>query len=153
MEINRDQRRLIVHRLRELLGSLDNKRVGLLGLAFKPNTDDMREAPSIDVAHMLAREGATVQGYDPVAMPVAERSMPDVRMCNSPYELAEGCDALVVMTEWNEFKHLDLARVRSLMRTPVVVDGRNIYEPRTLWEAGFLYRGIGRGYNHSHTEE
>lgn len=153
MEINRDQRRLIVHKLRDMLGSLDGKRIGLLGLAFKPNTDDMRDAPAIEVGHMLVREGAEVQGYDPVAMGVAVRVMPDVVMCKSAYELAEGCDALVVMTEWNEFKQLDLARVRSLMRTPVIVDGRNVYEPQTMLEAGFLYRGIGRGYNHSHAEE
>jgi UDPglucose 6-dehydrogenase len=153
MEINRDQRRLIVQKLRDMLGGLTGKRVGLLGLAFKPNTDDMREAPSIEVAHMLTREGMEVRGYDPVAMLVAERVMPEVTMCKNPYELAEGCDGLVVMTEWNEFKHLDLARVRSMMRTPVVIDGRNVYEPRTMWEAGFLYRGIGRGYNHFHTEE
>jgi len=153
MDINRDQRRQIVHKLRELLGSLDGKRIGLLGLAFKPNTDDMRDAPSIEVAHIMAREGAEVRGYDPVAMAVAERVMPEIVMCKTPYALAEGCDALVLMTEWNEFKHLDLARIRSLMRTPVVLDGRNIYEPQAMWEAGFLYRGIGRGYNHPHIEE
>ena len=152
MDINRDQRRQIVHKLRELLGSLDGKRIGLLGLAFKPNTDDMRDAPSIEVAHIMAREGAEVRGYDPVAMAVAERVMPEIVMCKTPYALAEGCDALVLMTEWNEFKHLDLARIRSLMRTPVVLDGRNIYEPQAMWEAGFLYRGIGRGYNHPHTD-
>jgi UDPglucose 6-dehydrogenase len=153
MEINRDQRRLILHKLRDLLGSLAGKRIGLLGLAFKPNTDDMREAPSIEVSHMLVREGSEVRAYDPVAMVVAERLMPEVIMCSNPYEMAEGCDALVVLTEWNEFKHLDLARIRAIMRTPVIIDGRNVYEPRTMWEAGFLYRGIGRGYNHSHTEE
>ncbi len=153
MEINRDQRRLMVQKLRDMLGGLAGKRIGLLGLAFKPNTDDMREAPSIEVAHMLNREGCEVRGYDPVAMGVAERAMPDVIMCHNPYEMAEGCDALVVLTEWNEFKHLDLTRVRTLMRTPVVIDGRNVYEPRTMWEAGFLYRGIGRGYNNSRNEE
>ncbi len=153
MEINRDQRRLIVQKLRDMVGGLAGKRIGLLGLAFKPNTDDMREAPSIEVAHMLLREGCEVRGYDPVAMSVAERVMPDVVMCSNPYELAEGCDSLVVMTEWNEFKHLDLARVRSIMRTPVVIDGRNVYEPQTMLEAGFLYRGIGRGYNGSRNEE
>ncbi len=152
MDINRDQRRQIVQKLRELLGSLDGKRIGLLGLAFKPNTDDMRDAPSIEVAHILAREGAEVRGYDPVAMTVAERVMPEIVMCKTPYTLAEGCDALVLMTEWNEFKHLDLARIRSSMRTPVVLDGRNVYEPQAMWEAGFLYRGIGRGYNHPHTD-
>jgi UDPglucose 6-dehydrogenase len=153
MEINRDQRRLILHKLRDLLGGLSGKRIGLLGLAFKPNTDDMREAPSIEVAHMLLREGAEVRGYDPVAMGVAERVMPEVIMCTNPYEMAEGCEALVVMTEWNEFKNLDLARLRSSMHKPVIIDGRNVYEPNAMWEAGFLYRGIGRGYNHSHVEE
>jgi UDPglucose 6-dehydrogenase len=152
MDINRDQRRLIVHKLRDLLGALDCKRIGLLGLAFKPNTDDMRDAPSVEVAHMLQREGAEVRGYDPVAMAVAAKTMPNVSMCGNPYELAEGCDALVLMTEWNEFKHLDLARLRSIMRMPVMVDGRNVYEPGVMWEAGFLYRGVGRGYNHDRTE-
>jgi len=152
MDINRDQRRQVVHKLREMLGSLDGKRIGLLGLAFKPNTDDMRDAPSLEVAHILVREGAEVRGYDPVAMAVAERAMPEIVMCKTPYALAEGCDALVLMTEWNEFKHLDLARIRSLMHTPVLLDGRNVYEPQAMWEAGFLYRGIGRGYNHPHTD-
>ncbi|MCU0507209.1 MAG: UDP-glucose/GDP-mannose dehydrogenase family protein [Anaerolineae bacterium] len=152
MDINRDQRRLIVHKLREVLGTLDGKLIGMLGLAFKPNTDDMRDAPSIEVAHMLQREGAAVRGYDPVAMGVATKMAPSVEMCANPYDLAEGCDALVLMTEWNEFKHLDLGRLRSIMRTPVMVDGRNVYEPRTMLEAGFLYRGVGRGYNRERAE-
>ncbi len=153
MDINRDQRRLIVHKLRELLGSLRGKRIGLLGLAFKPNTDDMRDAPAVEIANILLREGATVCAYDPVSMSVAERVAPEIELAPGPYELAEGSDALVLVTEWNEFKHLDLPRIRSLMRTPVVVDGRNVYEPQTMWEAGFLYRGIGRGYNCSNPVE
>jgi UDPglucose 6-dehydrogenase len=147
MEINRDQRRQVVHHLREALGMLRGKRIGVLGLAFKPNTDDMRDAPSVEVIHMLGREGADVSAYDPVANHVAERLLPGIRLAKSAYELAEGIDALVLITEWNEFKHLDLARLRSLMRTPVFVDGRNVYEPRSMWEAGFLYRGMGRVYN------
>jgi UDPglucose 6-dehydrogenase len=147
MEINRDQRRQIVQKLREMLGTLRDRKVGLLGLAFKPNTDDMRDAPSIEVAHMLLREGAQIVGYDPVAHPVAHRVLPELSLASNPYDLAVGCDALVLVTEWNEFKHLDLARVRALMRTPVFVDGRNVYEPEAMREAGFLYRGIGRGYN------
>ncbi len=147
MEINRDQRRLVVHKLRDLLGTLRGKRIGLLGLAFKPNTDDMRDAPSVEIAHMLLREGAEVVAYDPVAMPVAERVAPEIQLANSPYAVAEGADAIVLVTEWNEFKHLDLPRLRSLMRTPVFIDGRNVYEPQMMWEAGFVYRGIGRGYN------
>jgi UDPglucose 6-dehydrogenase len=146
MEINRDQRRQVVQKLREMLGTLRDRRIGLLGLAFKPNTDDMRDAP-IEIAHMLLREGAQVAGYDPVAHPVAQRVMPELPLAPNPYELAVGCDALVLVTEWNEFKHLDLNRLRDLMQTPVFVDGRNVYEPETMREAGFLYRGIGRGYN------
>ncbi len=153
MEINRDQRRLVVQKLRELLGTLRGKRIGFLGLAFKPNTDDMRDAPSVEIAHMVIREGAEVKGYDPVAMPVAERVMPEVKMARNPYEVADGADALVLLTEWNEFKHLDLGRIRAAMRMPVIIDGRNVYEPQAMWEAGFLYRGIGRGYSQDHSQD
>jgi UDPglucose 6-dehydrogenase len=146
MEINRDQRRHVVHILRDLLGSLRDRRIGLLGLAFKPNTDDMREAPSLDIAHILLGEGADVVGYDPVAMPVAARIVPNLTLAKNAYELATGCDALVLVTEWNEFKHLDLARLRSVMKTPVCIDGRNVYEAEVMRQAGFIYRGIGRGY-------
>jgi len=135
----------IVRKLREVLGGLDGAVVGLLGLAFKPNTDDMREAPSVYLAGMLLREGAKVKGYDPEAMGNARRLLPEVRLCRDPYDLAEGCDALVVVTDWNEFKQLDLFRLRELMRRPVVVDGRNIYEPRLMRELGFIYHGMGRG--------
>lgn len=147
MEINRDQRRQVIHKLRELLGSLRDRTVGLLGLAFKPNTDDMREAPSVDIARMLIHEGARVRGYDPVAMGVAARVIPEIELAPDPYKLAEGCDALVVCTEWNEFKHLDLARIRDLMREPVLIDGRNIYDPKQMYALGFKYRGMGRGYS------
>jgi UDPglucose 6-dehydrogenase len=146
MDINRDQRRHVVHILRDLLGTLRDRKIGLLGLAFKPNTDDMREAASLDIAHILLGEGAEVVAYDPVSMPVAARMMPNLTLAKNPYELAAGCDALVLVTEWNEFKHLDLARLRSVMKTPVCVDGRNVYEPEVMREAGFIYRGIGRGY-------
>jgi UDPglucose 6-dehydrogenase len=147
MEINRDQRRQVVYKLRELLGSLRARKIGLLGLAFKPNTDDMRDAPSIEIAHVLMREGAEVIGYDPVAQQTAQRVIPELPLTKSPYDLAQGCDALVLLTEWNEFKHLDLARIKAAMKTPVFVDGRNVYDPETMREAGFLYRGVGWGYN------
>ncbi|PKO23000.1 MAG: UDP-glucose 6-dehydrogenase [Chloroflexi bacterium HGW-Chloroflexi-1] len=147
MAINRDQRRQIVYKLRDALGALQDRKIGLLGLAFKPNTDDMRDAPSVEIAHMLVREGAQVAGYDPVAHQVAQRVVPELALAKNPYELADGCDALVLLTEWNEFKHLDLARIRAAMRTPVFVDGRNVYEPAAMRETGFLYRGMGRGYN------
>ncbi len=154
MEINEFQRKLIVHKLRELLDNdLKDKVIGLLGLAFKPNTDDMREAPSITIAELLTEAGATVKGYDPVSMKVAEQVMPDVCLCKDAYEVAAGCDALVVVTEWNEFKNLDLERIKKSMRQPVMVDGRNIYEPEIMGKLGFKYRGIGRGYNGSHNVE
>ncbi len=151
MDINRDQRRLVIHKLREILGTLRDQLVGLLGLAFKPNTDDMREAPSVDIAHMLLHEGARVRGYDPVALGVAARVLPEIELASDPYQLAEGCDALVVCTEWNEFKHLDLARIKGVMRRPVLIDGRNLYDPDQMRELGFEYRGMGRGYSVSET--
>jgi UDPglucose 6-dehydrogenase len=146
MDINRDQRRQVVDKVRELLGGLEQKVIGLLGLAFKPNTDDMRDAPAIEIADMLRDGGARVQGYDPVAMVVAGRQMPGVKLCEDAYEVAGGADALVVVTEWNEFKQLDLARLKSMMRQPVNVDGRNIYDPAVMQRHGFQYRGMGRGY-------
>ncbi|HIC89633.1 MAG TPA: UDP-glucose/GDP-mannose dehydrogenase family protein, partial [Anaerolineae bacterium] len=146
MDINRDQRRKVIHTLRELLGGhLRDRVVGLLGLAFKPNTDDMREAPAVEIAHLLDTEGAIVKGYDPVAMASAKRELPYVQLASDPYDLAQGCDALVVCTEWNEFKHLDMPRIRQAMRCPVIIDGRNIYDPEAMYRHGFVYRGIGRG--------
>jgi UDPglucose 6-dehydrogenase len=146
LDINRDQRRQVVHKLREVLGSLDEKVIGVLGLAFKPNTDDMREAPSVELIHLLQSEGATIRAFDPVAAPNASLYLHDVTLCEDAYEVAEAADALVVVTEWNEFKHLSLARLKAVMRQPVVVDGRNIYDPEIMQELGFVYRGVGRGY-------
>jgi UDPglucose 6-dehydrogenase len=144
MEINNYQRRLAVIKARELLGSLNGKVIGLLGLAFKPNTDDMRDAPAISIAHALQLEGAVVQGYDPVSMSHAGRLMPGVKLCDSAYDAAAGADALVVCTEWNEFKQLDLARLKSLMKQPNLVDGRNLYDAAWMKRMGFNYRGMGR---------
>ncbi|MBM3136276.1 MAG: UDP-glucose/GDP-mannose dehydrogenase family protein, partial [Chloroflexi bacterium] len=122
-----------------------DKTIGLLGLSFKPNTDDMREAASLEVVHLLAHEGARLKGYDPVAMPVAARVLPQVTLCATPYDLAQDADGLVVVTEWNEFRQLDMARLKTLMRQPVLVDGRNIYDPAEMARLGFVYRGVGRG--------
>jgi UDPglucose 6-dehydrogenase len=118
--------------------------VGLLGLGFKPNTDDLREAPSIDIAKDLLKKGAIVRAYDPAAGAAARKLLPELDLRKSPYALARGADALVVVTEWNEFRLLDLARLRRAMRRPVLVDGRNIYDPAEMHELGFVYRGIGR---------
>jgi UDPglucose 6-dehydrogenase len=144
MDINRDQRRKVVHRLRQELGRLQDKRIGLLGLAFKPNTDDMRDAPAVEIGNLLRSEGAQIKGYDPVAMQVATRYLPDIALAEDPYDLAEGCDAIVVCTEWNEFRHLDLRRVHASMRQPVVFDGRNIYDPENMTRLGFRYHAVGR---------
>jgi len=146
MEINDDQRRMVVRKLKKALDGLKDKTIGLLGLAFKPNTDDMREAPSIDVARMLMDAGASVRAYDPVAMENAAKVLPNVEFVDGAYEVAEGCDAMVVVTEWNEFKNLDMVRVRGLMKQSVIIDGRNIYDPQVMKELGFYYRGVGRGY-------
>ena len=147
IDINRDMRRWAVFNLREMTGgSLDGKRIGVLGLAFKPNTDDIRESPALEIARMLQNEGAFVAGYDPVAMPNAARAVPNLHLTEDPYELAEKSDALLVCTEWNEFKQLDLGRIKDLMQKPVVVDGRNIYDPAKMYELGFRYRAVGRSY-------
>jgi UDPglucose 6-dehydrogenase len=148
MDINDFQRKTVVLKTRDILGDdLTGRTVGLLGLAFKPNTDDMREAPSIDVAHMLQGAGAAVKGYDPVSMEWAGRIMPGVQLAEDAYELVSGCDAVIVCTEWNEFKQLDLEQVKRLMKQPVIVDGRNIYEPGLMRTFGFTYVGVGRGYD------
>jgi UDPglucose 6-dehydrogenase len=147
MDINSDRRPMVLNRLTEMLGDLNGKRIGLLGLSFKPNTDDMRDAPAIDISNALIAAGASVRGYDPVAMEVARPLLPEVEMFSDVYQMAEGCDALVVVTEWNEFKNLDLESIRDVMRQPVVFDGRNIYDPAVMKSLGFRYRGLGRGYN------
>jgi UDPglucose 6-dehydrogenase len=147
MDINDDRMRILVEHVENLLGKIEKMEIGLLGLAFKSNTDDMREAPAQKIAALLQQRGAAVRAYDPVAMENAARTIPGIRMCPDPYALAEGADALVVVTDWNEFKQLDLPKVRKLMRAPNLIDGRNIYEPEEMKALGFRYRGIGRGYN------
>jgi len=143
-DINRDQRMLVIDKLKETLDELPGRVIGLLGLAFKPNTDDMRDAPSIDIARVLLAAGADVRGYDPAAIERARAILPEVEFLKDAYQVASGADAIVLITEWNEFRQLDMARVKQLMRRPVVVDGRNIYDPVAMRNLGFTYRGIGR---------
>lgn len=145
MDINQSQRRRVVRWLRNALGSLNERTIGVLGLAFKPNTDDVRESPAIDVIHLLQNEGARIRAYDPKAMPSASRVLVDVTFCRDPYELAGGCDALILATEWDEFRYLEWPRIRAAMRGDIFIDGRNLYEPETMIQAGFRYRPIGRG--------
>jgi UDPglucose 6-dehydrogenase len=147
MEINYDQRKRVIQKLRDILGGFRGKAIGILGLAFKPNTDDMRDAPSIEIIHMLQHEGAQIKAYDPQAVETAKRLLTDVNYCENPYAVAEDADALILVTEWNEFKQLDMMRIKETMRQPILLDGRNIYDPRRMKETGFIHRGMGRGYN------
>ena len=156
MDINHDQRRLVVNKLTNILGSLRGCTIGVLGLAFKPNTDDMREAPAIDIIRWITSQGATVQVYDPVARETGREAlkregvhMDSVVFCNTAYEVAQSADALVVVTEWNEFKLLNMLQIRNSMHRPVLIDGRNIYEGVDMERQGFIYRGMGRGTNPS----
>lgn len=144
MDINRDQRRRVIVQLRELLGNLRGKTIGLLGLSFKPNTDDIREAAAIDLAHMLENEGASLRAYDPVAMENAHRVLDGVRFCSDAYQVAAGADAIILVTEWNEFKQLDMPRLYSSMEHKIFLDGRNVYDPAEMRAHGFEYRGVGR---------
>jgi len=147
MDVNYERRKEAVAHIEEMTGGVKGKTIGLLGLAFKPNTDDMRDAPSIDIAQALTAAGAKVHAYDPVAMDVARPILPAVEMFDDPYSMSKGCDALMVITEWNEFKQLDLKKVKGSLKAPVIFDGRNIYDPATMKEMGFKYRGMGRGFS------
>lgn len=153
MDINRYQRQQIIVKLKEILGDLHGKNIGLLGLAFKPNTDDIREAASLDIVDSLQQEGAVIRAYDPVAMENAERLIQSIEYCEDAYQVAKDSDALILVTEWNEFKQLDFKRVGGLMKQRVLIDGRNIYDPVKLREYGFEYRGVGRGYDRRSEDE
>jgi UDPglucose 6-dehydrogenase len=145
VEINRERAGHFVDIITKALNPLAGRSVAILGLAFKPNTDDMREAKSVEVIERLLQRGADVRAYDPVAMPVARRLLPTtVTYCESPYEAAAGADAVALVTEWNEFKFLNLERLRAAMRRPVVFDGRNLWEPERMRRLGFEYHSIGR---------
>jgi len=145
MEINEDQRKLVVDKLREVLGSLRDQTIGVLGLAYKPNTDDIREAPAMAVIQSLLEKGAHVRAYDPAAIPNAKRLLnSSVEYCEDAYATARGADALLLVTEWDEFRRLDFDRIKPVMRRPVLVDGRNIYDPKAMRDRGFIYRGVGR---------
>jgi len=142
IEVNELQKRRVVAKLQKHLGKLRGKRVALLGLAFKPNTDDMREAPSIVLASRLLAEGAEVRGWDPVARPGP--LMNGVEVCDSIAEAVEDADAAVIVTGWAELQDLASAEIRNAMRNPLIVDGRNMLDPDVVRQAGFAYEGIGR---------
>lgn len=144
-EINQQAIAGIVEKTKILLGGkIKGKTIGVLGLSFKPNTDDMRDAPSIVVINSLQAAGGKIKAYDPIAMNNAKRILQHVEFCQDSYSVAKDCDILIVMTEWNEFRQLDLSKIKNAMKEPVLLDGRNIYEPNKLREMGFTYTGVGR---------
>jgi UDPglucose 6-dehydrogenase len=143
-EVNTSQRKKLVKKIEKALWVVKGKTIGVLGLAFKPDTDDMRSAPSIDIIKELQKEGAKIKAYDPQAMERSKAIFEGITYCKEPYEAAKDADALVIVTEWNEFKELDLKKIKSIMRTPLIVDGRNIYNPEDMKKNGFSYFSIGR---------
>ncbi|MAG91756.1 UDP-glucose 6-dehydrogenase [Candidatus Woesearchaeota archaeon] len=143
-EINTNQKADFVKKIEKALWVVKGKAIGVLGLAFKPNTDDMRFAPSIDIIKALQKEGAKLKAYDPEAMERSKAIFKDIEYCSNPYDAAKDADALIILTEWNEFKELDLNRIKSLMKHNLIVDGRNIYNPEDVKKSGFSYISIGR---------
>lgn len=145
MRANQNQRARMVEKIRNAVGGeLKGKRVGVLGLSFKPNTNDLRDSPALEIIARLQTAGAQVQAYDPAAMEEASRLLPELRLCTNPYEAADGADALVLMTEWNQFRNLDLDRIKETLRSPVFVDLRNVYETARMIALGFKYVSVGR---------
>ena len=144
--VNQEQKeRMVAKVVQAVGGDVSGRTVGILGLAFKPNTDDMRYAASIVLAEGLSARGASIRAFDPVAMDNARELMPFIDYVEDAYAVAEGADALVIVTEWNEFRQLDFDRLKKLMRAPVVIDCRNVYDPKVLDRHGFTYVGVGRG--------
>jgi UDPglucose 6-dehydrogenase len=146
MNINAEQRTRFLRKVKSALWTLRGKRLAVLGLAFKGDTDDVRESPAIAIVHELIKEGVHIQVYDPAAMQKAGPMLPiqSVTFASSAYEAASGCDALLILTEWKEFAELDLHRIRGVLRHPIVIDGRNLYDPKRVTTAGLIYYSIGR---------
>ncbi len=144
IEVNQRQRRSMLPKIDKLVGGVKSKTIAVLGLAFKPETNDMRDAPSVEIIRGLLKNGAKIRAYDPVAMEEAAKLLPDVDYVEDEYAAVKDADALVFVTEWNQFRALDMARIRDLMKTPKIADLRNIYQPEGMRELGFSYIGVGR---------
>jgi len=142
---NKRQRELMVDKIKHHLGeNLKGKTIGILGLAFKQNTDDIRKSPAIDIIQLLLKEGAKIKCFDPLAMDNTKKILPHLTYCQDEYETAKASDALVIATEWNQFRNLDLSKIKKLLKSPLLLDLRNLYEPATLKSLGFIYEGVGR---------
>ena len=145
--INREQRKIVVEKLKEIIWNIEGKKIAVWGLAFKPDTDDLRNAPSIDIIRELLDSKASVCVYDPVAMDNFRKIFPNrknLKFARSPYDAAKGADAAVLLTEWSEFGRIDFKKVKKIMNVAAIIDGRNFYDKNKLIKAGFIYRGIGR---------
>ncbi|AEH45078.1 nucleotide sugar dehydrogenase [Thermodesulfatator indicus DSM 15286] len=147
LTVNERQREVTVQKVKQICGDLPGKTIAVLGLAFKPNTSDVRESPALDIVERLIAEGAKVQAYDPIAEEEFKKAKPElpVKYATDPYEAADGAHCLLILTEWNEFRYLDLEKIKNLMAEPAIVDARNIYEPARMQKLGFKYTGMGRG--------
>jgi UDPglucose 6-dehydrogenase len=144
IEVNQRQQQSMLPKIRKLVGDLNEKKIAVLGLAFKPETDDMREAPAVEIIRGLTEQGARVYAYDPVAMSEAQKILPGIEYAEDEYTAVKDADALVFVTEWNQFRALDMSRIRDLMKSPKIADLRNIYDPTDMRELGFTYVGVGR---------
>lgn len=144
LKVNDEQRERVVNKVREAAGGLEGRRIAVLGLAFKANTDDVRESPAVDIAARLMEKGAAVTAFDPEAMEGAEKELPGIVLAADPYEAAAGAEALLLLTEWDEFKWLDYERIKELMDKAVLIDARNCLDPQVLRRTGFSYQGVGR---------
>lgn len=144
IEVNKKQRHRIVEKLTECMGDLDGKTIGILGLAFKPDTDDIRQAPALDIINKIIDLGARIKAYDPAAMSNTKKVIGHIEYCESAYQVAQGADALILVTEWDQFKNMNLERIKGLMKGSVFIDGRNIYDADSMLCLGFDYHCIGR---------
>ena len=145
VEVNSAQKARMVKKIRDAMGGSEaGKTIGVLGLAFKPETDDLRDSPALSILPPLVEKGARIQAHDPAGMEEAKKIMPDMHYVESPYEACQDADALVLLTEWNQYRALDLAKIKSLMKSPVFIDLRNVYDPARMAELGFQYHSIGR---------
>ncbi len=141
---NKRQRELMVEKIKRHIGDIKGKTIGILGLAFKQNTDDIRKSPSIDIIKLLLKEGAKIKCFDPLAMKNTRKILPDLTYCQDEYNAAQNSHILVILTEWNQFRNIDLSKIKKLLKTPVLLDLRNLYEPEKVRSLGFIYEGVGR---------
>jgi UDPglucose 6-dehydrogenase len=146
IDVNKQQRTIMIDKIKKLVGNLRGKTIGILGLSFKPNTDDVRESPAIEIAEILIKRGSNIRTYDPEALDTARMILKSNRVtyCKDAYEVANGSNALVIVTEWNQFRMLDMKRIKRLLKDPILIDMRNVYEPSYVKKLGFLYTSVGR---------